>query len=61
MEGEVEWWLGVCENDRGVDAVEAELKRSVVMTLGERKHRVWGGIGISSLLISSGSVNLSVH
>jgi len=44
MEGEVERWLGVCENDRGVNVTEFELKPSVVTIVGKRKHRVMGGI-----------------
>ena len=46
MEGEVERWLGVCENDRGVDVTEFELKPSVVTIVDKRKHRVKGGIKI---------------
>lgn len=46
MEGEAERWLGVCENDRGVDVTEFELKPSVVPIVGKRKHRVMGGIEI---------------
>jgi succinate dehydrogenase/fumarate reductase flavoprotein subunit len=46
MEGEVERWLGVCEDDRGVDVTEFELKPSVVTIVGKRNHRVMGGIEI---------------
>jgi hypothetical protein len=46
MEGEVEWWLGVCENDRGVDVTEFELEPSVATIVGKRKHRVIGEIEI---------------
>ena len=46
MEGEAERWLGVCENDRGVNVTEFELKPSVVTIVGKRKHRVTGGMEI---------------
>ena len=46
MEGEVERWLGVCENDRGADVTEFELDPSVVTVVRKRKHRVMGGIEI---------------
>ena len=43
MEGEVERWLGVCENDRGVDVTEFEPKPSVVTIVARESIALWAG------------------
>ena len=63
MEGEVERWLGMCENDRGVDVTEFELETKCSDDSWQEKASRYGRDKYleNGILMSSDSVSLFVH